>query len=131
MELANGRHRENPFPVAFGFRGSRNRRDDHIVLLRWVVRLAAVDDRGRRCRRRIFLTEWSSMVISFWRLMVVAAFAFAEPGFAQKLVDPNVVAPEYRAAAEKRRAEQITIMDCHRKAEAAKVLARDRAEHIN
>jgi hypothetical protein len=70
-------------------------------------------------------------VQSFWRLIFVAPFVFAEPGFAQKLVDPTLVAPEYRAAAEKRRAEQMNILDCHRKADAAKVLPRDRAEHIN
>jgi hypothetical protein len=70
-------------------------------------------------------------VQSLWRLIFVAAMISAEPGFAQKLVDPNIVAPEYRAAAEKRRAEQMKILDCHRKAETAKVLPRDRAEHIN
>jgi UPF0716 family protein affecting phage T7 exclusion len=70
-------------------------------------------------------------VRSLWRLIFVAAFLLAEPGFAQKLVDPNLVAPEYRAAAEKRRAEQMKVLDCHRKADAAKVLPRDRAEHIN
>ena len=61
----------------------------------------------------------------------MAALEFAEPGFAQKLVDPKAVAPEYREAAEKRRAEQIRIMQCHHKAEEAKVLPRDRAAHIN
>jgi hypothetical protein len=70
-------------------------------------------------------------VQSFWILTFVAAFVFAEPCFAQKLVDPNLVAPEFRAAAEKRRAEQMKILDCHHKADAAKVLPRDRAEHIN
>jgi hypothetical protein len=35
-------------------------------------------------------------------LSAVAAFSlFFQPGFAQKLVDPNTVAPEFRAAAEK------------------------------
>jgi hypothetical protein len=34
-------------------------------------------------------------------LFAVAAFSlFFQPGFAQKLVDPNTVAPEFRAAAE-------------------------------
>jgi hypothetical protein len=70
-------------------------------------------------------------VKSLWRVIFLATFVFAEPGFAQKLVDPNLVAPEFRAAAEKRRTEQMKILDCHRKAEAAKVLPRDRAEHIN
>jgi len=64
-------------------------------------------------------------------LAFIAALIFSEPGFAQKLVDPNVVAPEFREAAEKRRAEQIRTMECHHKAESAKVLPRDRTAHIN
>ena len=50
--------------------------------------------------------------------------------FAQKLVDPNAVAPEYREAAIKRRAEQIKQLECARKADAAKVLPRDRTAMI-
>jgi hypothetical protein len=50
--------------------------------------------------------------------------------FAQKLVDPDKVAPEYRAAAEKRRAEQIKVAECSHKADEAKVLPRDRTAHI-
>ena len=50
---------------------------------------------------------------------------------AEKLVDPNAVAPEYRAAAEKRRAEQIKLFQCSKKADEAKVLRRDRAGYIN
>ena len=61
----------------------------------------------------------------------VAALLFTEPGFAQKLVDPNAVAPEYREAALKRRNEQIRTMECNHKADEAKVLPRDRAVHIN
>jgi hypothetical protein len=41
------------------------------------------------------------------------------------------VAPEYREAALKRRAEQMKVMECNKKADVAKVLPRDRAEHIN
>ena len=37
------------------------------------------------------------------------------PAFAEKLVDPTTVAPEYREAAEKRRAEQIRQHDCAKK----------------
>ena len=48
----------------------------------------------------------------------------------QKLVDPDKVAPEYRVAAEKRRAEQIKILQCSHKADEAKVLPRDRTAHI-
>ena len=66
------------------------------------------------------------------RVVAIAALSLSvQPGFAAKLVDPNSVAPEYREAAEKRRAEQIRTMECHHKADAAKVLPRDRAAHIN
>jgi hypothetical protein len=61
---------------------------------------------------------------------IVAFLLFFQPSFAQKLVDPNAVAPEFRAAAEKRRAEQITLNECANKAAAAKVLIRDRAKFI-
>ena len=52
------------------------------------------------------------------------------PGFAQKLVDPASVSPEYRDAAEKRRAEQIRQRECAKKAEAEKVMARDRTPFL-
>jgi len=61
----------------------------------------------------------------------MGAVIFCEPAYAQKLVDPNAVAPEYREAAEKRRAEQISQRDCARKADEAKVLPRDRIAHIS
>jgi hypothetical protein len=70
-------------------------------------------------------------VRSFWHLTFIAAFAFPGTSLAQKLVDPNTVAPEFREAAEKRRAEQIKVTDCNRKANEAKVLPRDRTAHIN
>jgi hypothetical protein len=66
---------------------------------------------------------------SIW-LSFVVAFALSGPGFAQKLVDPNAVAPEYRQAAEARRAEQIKQHECAHKADEAKVLPRDRLAHI-
>jgi hypothetical protein len=50
---------------------------------------------------------------------------------AEKLVDPNSVAPEYRAVAEKRRAEQLKLLACSKKADEAQVLRRDRAAHIS
>jgi hypothetical protein len=66
------------------------------------------------------------------RLSATAAlFLFFQPSFAQKLVDPNTVAPEFRAAAEKRRVEQITLNECAKKAAAAKVTIRDRATFIS
>ena len=50
---------------------------------------------------------------------------------AGKLVDPNDVAPEYRDAAEKRRAEQVKLYKCNKKADEAKVLRRDRSAFVN
>ena len=58
------------------------------------------------------------------------SFALATPGLAQGLVDPSKVAPEYREAAEKRRAEQIRQRDCAKKAEAEKVLPRERTAFL-
>jgi hypothetical protein len=50
----------------------------------------------------------------------------------QKLVDPSKVAPEYREAAEKRRAEQIRQQTCAKKADSEKVMPRERTTfHIN
>jgi hypothetical protein len=63
-------------------------------------------------------------------LILAGTFAFAGPALAQKLVDPKAVAPEYREAAEKRRAEQIRQRECAHKADEAKVLPRDRTAHI-
>jgi hypothetical protein len=82
--------------------------------------------------RRVFLNRPRSSAVRYvWSLTFVAAFVFSEPGFAQKLVDPNTVAPEYREAALKRRAEQIKVVECNHKADEAKVLPRDRAAHVN
>jgi len=67
---------------------------------------------------------------SFWRMTFVVALALSGPAFAQKLVDPSTVAPEYREAAEARRAEQIRQRECAHKADVAKVLPRDRIAHI-
>jgi hypothetical protein len=52
------------------------------------------------------------------------------PAFAEKLVDPTTVAPEYREAAEKRRAEQIRQHDCAKKADLEKVLPRERTAYL-
>lgn len=52
------------------------------------------------------------------------------PAFAEKLVDPTKVAPEYREAAEKRRAEQIKQRECAHKADVAKVMPRDRTAFL-
>jgi len=70
------------------------------------------------------------------KLITLACFCllfsavFLQTAPAQKLVDPDKVAPEFREAAAKRRSEQMKIMDCNKKAEEAKVLPRDRAGHV-
>ena len=65
-------------------------------------------------------------------LMCVLALTIlvATPAAAQKLVDPKTVAPEYRDAAEHRRAEQIKQRECSLKADLAKVLVRDRTTFL-
>ena len=65
-------------------------------------------------------------------IMLTCAFAgcLVQPAFAQKLVDPATVAPEYREAAEKRRAEQVRQRDCAHKADADKVVPRDRTAYL-
>jgi hypothetical protein len=52
------------------------------------------------------------------------------PVLAQKLVDPTAVAPEYREAAEKRKAEQIRQRECAHKADVDKVMPRDRTSYL-
>jgi hypothetical protein len=52
------------------------------------------------------------------------------PALAEKLVDPTTVAPEYREAAEKRRAEQIRQHDCAKKADVEKVMPRERTAFL-
>ncbi|MBW7968630.1 hypothetical protein [Bradyrhizobium sp. BR 10289] len=59
----------------------------------------------------------------------IALLAVA-PVRAQPLVDPSKVAPEYREAAEKRRAEQIRQRECALKADLEKVLPRDRTAYL-
>jgi hypothetical protein len=63
--------------------------------------------------------------------IVLTSVAWSGASLAEKLVDPNTVAPEYRAAAEKRRAEQIKLFECSKKVDAAKVAHRDRAAYVN
>jgi hypothetical protein len=63
--------------------------------------------------------------------MVVIFMSWFGVSAAEKLVDPNSVAPEYRVVAEKRRAEQIKLLECSKKADEAKVLRRDRAAYVS
>jgi hypothetical protein len=66
-------------------------------------------------------------------ILVLAMISlFATPAArAQMLVDPSKVAPEYREAAEKRRAEQLRQRECNQKANVDKVLPRDRTAYLN
>ncbi|HET7492630.1 MAG TPA: hypothetical protein VFK01_12205 [Bradyrhizobium sp.] len=61
--------------------------------------------------------------------LAVLALLSVDAGAAQ-LVNPDKVAPEYRAAAEKRRAEQLKLLQCSKKVDEAKVPKRDRAARI-
>ncbi len=63
--------------------------------------------------------------------MMMICLAWSGAAISAKLVDPDSVAPEYREAAEKRRAEQIKQAQCAKKADEAKVLKRDRVAYIN
>jgi hypothetical protein len=63
--------------------------------------------------------------------LVMICIAWSGVSFADRLVDPNTVAPEYRDVAEKRRAEQLKLFQCSQKADAAKVLRRDRAAFVS
>jgi hypothetical protein len=58
------------------------------------------------------------------------ALSLNAQAFAQTLVDPTKVAPEYREAAEKRRAEQIRQRDCAHKADTEKVIPRERTAFL-
>jgi len=78
-----------------------------------------------------FFRQWSPALRLVLHLIFIAPLVFAGPSLAQKLVDPNSVAPEFRDAAEKRRAEQIRVVECNRKANEAKVLPRDRTAYLN
>jgi hypothetical protein len=62
---------------------------------------------------------------------LATSILFSAAGFSQKLVDPAKVAPEFREAAEKRRAEQLTQQSCAKKAADEKVMPRDRISFIN
>lgn len=62
--------------------------------------------------------------------VILALLILTVPAFAEKLVDPTTVAPEYREAAEKRRAEQIRQHACAKKADDEKVMPRDRTAFL-
>ena len=61
---------------------------------------------------------------------IVLSLTLTAPALAEKLVDPTTVAPEYREAAEKRRAEQIKQHECAKKADQDGVMPRERAAFV-
>jgi hypothetical protein len=63
-------------------------------------------------------------------LTALISVAVAAPAPEQKLIDPANVAPEFREAAEKRRAEQIRQRDCAQKANAEKIIPRERTAFL-
>ncbi|MEO6568292.1 MAG: hypothetical protein ABIO94_05975 [Opitutaceae bacterium] len=65
-----------------------------------------------------------------FRAVLISLF-LATNVHAQRLVDPSKVAPEFREAAEKRRAEQLKQQACAKKADAEKILPRDRLAFLN
>ncbi len=68
------------------------------------------------------------------RRVLLAAFVMlvlAPDARAQKLVDPSKVAPEFREAAEKRRAEQVRQLACAKKADEEKVIPRERITFLS
>jgi hypothetical protein len=64
-------------------------------------------------------------------LLISVSLLLATAVQAQKLVDPSQDAPEFREAAEKRRAEQIRQQTCSKKADAEKVMPRERTAFVN
>jgi hypothetical protein len=79
------------------------------------------------CVQRYLFKE--AILKRFIRVMFVS-LTLTVPALAEKLVDPTTVAPEYREAAEKRRAEQMRQQDCAHKADAAKVMPRERTAFL-
>ncbi|WP_425992590.1 hypothetical protein [Afipia sp. DC4300-2b1] len=52
------------------------------------------------------------------------------PARAEKVVDPSTVAPEFREAAEKRRAEQVKLIECNNAAKIAKIQKRELPQFV-
>ena len=77
---------------------------------------------------RIILYGFSSKSFAIALLTLTLSGAAS---FADKLVEPDKVAPEFRDAAEKRRAEQLAIMNCNNAAKMANILARDQLKFIS
>jgi hypothetical protein len=75
-------------------------------------------------------TNFREAFLKSYVQVILLALVWSAPSFAQKLVDPSKVAPEYREAAEKRLAEQIRQRDCAKRAETEKITPRDRTPFL-
>jgi hypothetical protein len=71
-----------------------------------------------------------SFAVTRFLLASLFALMLAHDVQAQRLVDPSKVAPEFREAAEKRRAEQLKQMACAKKADEEKVMPRERVTYL-
>jgi hypothetical protein len=83
---------------------------------------------GFLVRARYNFTMRDSFTVLTFKAATIALLTLTFSGatsFAEKLVEPDKVAPEFREAAEKRRAEQMRIIDCNNAAKMANVLPRD------
>jgi hypothetical protein len=72
--------------------------------------------------------------ICSFRTVAIALLAMTLSGvvsLADKLVDPSKVAPEFREAAEKRRAEQLKIINCNNAVKIANIPARDQLKFMS
>ena len=75
-----------------------------------------------------------ALFTSSLKLLTIALMTLALGGVvadAQKIVDPSKVAPEFREAAEKRRAEQFKQLACNKAAQDQKIPPRDVLKFIS
>ena len=73
------------------------------------------------------------MTIKILKVFFLAVFLsapFINTAHAQKIVDPSKVPPEFREAAEKRRAEQLKQVACNKAAHEQNIAPRDRPQFI-
>jgi hypothetical protein len=92
---------------------------------------AAVERRKLSARSAYFCTDFlTEAILNPFIPAALVALLLTFPAFAEKLVDPTKVAPEYRDAAEKRRAEQLKQLECSHRADVAKVIPRERTAFL-
>ena len=97
----------------------------------YTISCSATDSFGKSYELQ-FETDGSPVTVRKVRLSppTIRQNQLVESNLAQGLVEPNSVAPEYREAAEKRRAEQVAQLECRQKSVNAKVLPRDRTAYV-